>query len=212
MTGRVNNRLIYAAAGGIAVAAVAVFFLLAGGGRGIGIPALGPSGSAGVGSGAGGGGGGGQGAAQQQQVLTPVIAIKEIKVTPPAAGSEGSSNASPSMTVAFTVKNPNSATLVLESIHYDVYADKERVAVGDWGGTSEGFVAGSDKLTVIVAGTTVTIRDPNPTIIKDSSNAGARDKMLAGNTSFTVRGTYAYRLTAALNTIAEEKDFSLTYP
>jgi hypothetical protein len=211
----VNNRLIYAAAAGIAVAAVAVFFLLAGGGgggRGIGIPALGPSGSTGA-----GGEGGGQGQQQQQQgqaqVLPPVIALKEIKVTPPAAGSGGSGgNASPSMTVAFTVKNPNSATLVLESIHYDVYVDKERVAVGDWGGTSEGFVAGSDKLTVIVSGTSVTIKDPSPTIIKNSGNAEARDRMLAGNASFTVSGTYAYRLTAALNTVAEEKDFSLTYP
>lgn len=199
-----NNRLIYAAAGGIAVAAVAVFFLLAGGfgdGSNNGGPTSGPS-----------GGNGGQQQQQQgqPQVLPPALALKEVKVTPAEEGDEG---VDPSMLVTFTVGNPNSATLVLESIHYDVFVDNERVAVGDWGGTGEGFVAGSDRLTVIVAGTTVTIRDADPTIIKKSSNsAGAFDKILAEDAQFTVSGTYAYRLTAALNTIAEEKEFSLTYP
>lgn len=201
-----NNRLIYAAAGGIAVAAVAVFFLLAGGfGGGGNSPASGPSGD-----------NGGQQQQQQgqPQVLPPALALKEVKVTP---AEEGDEDGDPSMLVTFTVGNPNSATLVLESIHYDVFVDNERVAVGDWGGTGEGFVAGSDRLTVIVAGTTVTIRDADPTIIKKSSNsssgnAGVFDRLLAEDAQFTVSGTYAYRLTAALNTIAEEKEFSLAYP
>jgi hypothetical protein len=68
-------------------------------------------------------------------------------------------------------------------------------------------------LTVIVSGTTVTIRDPDATVEeRKSSNSEAWDKMVSGDASFVVSGTYAYRVTAALNTIAEEKDFSLTFP
>jgi hypothetical protein len=178
------NKLVYAAAGGIAVVAVAVFFLL---GSGPVFPA-------------------GNQDRPQVTVLPPAVLIKDVNAT-----RTGDDTAR--MLVAFTVKNPNNGTLVLESIHYDVAVDGEQMAIGDWGGVGEGLVAGSDRLTVIVSGTTVTIRDPDATVEeRKSSNSEAWDKMVSGDASFVVSGTYAYRVTAALNTIAEEKDFSLTFP
>jgi hypothetical protein len=178
------NKLVFIAAGGIAAAAIAVFFLL---GSGPIFPA-------------------GNQDRPELTVLPPALAIKEV-----VANRTGDDTAR--MLVAFTVENPNSGTLVLESIHYDVLVDGEQMAIGDWGGVGEGLVAGSDRLTVIVAGTTVTIRDPDATVEeRKSNNAEAWDKMVSGDASFVVTGTYAYRLTAALNTVADEKEFSLTFP
>lgn len=142
----------------------------------------------------------------QVTILPPAVAIKDMNAT--RTGEDMAK-----MLIAFTVMNPNSGTLVLESIHYDVTVDGEQMAIGDLGGVGEGLVAGSDRLIVIVSGSTVTIRDSDATVTeRNSSNSGAWDRMVSGDASFVVSGTYAYRVTAALNTIAEEKDFSLTFP
>lgn len=181
------NKLVYAAAGGIAVAAVAVFFLL---GPGVNLP---------------GSSSGEQ--KPQMKVSPPAIALKSI-----TANKTGDDTAS--MLVTFSVKNANPTTLVLEAIHYDVSVDNVQMATGDWGSTGEGFVTGSDQLTVLVSGTTVTLKDPHATVFKRSTeNAKAWDDMVSGHATFALSGTSAYRLTAAnLETTAQEQTFNLTYP
>lgn len=179
------NKIIYAAAGGIAAAAIAIFFLL---GPGIKLP----------------------GTSEQRPQLTvmpPDISIKNVTAT------KVSDNTA-SMNVTFSVKNPNPTTLILETIHYNIAVNNVQVAVGDWGGTGEGFVTGSDQLTVIVSGTTVSLKDSNPTVFKRTAqNADAWDEMVSRGAKFAISGTYAYRLTAAnLETTAQEHDFSVTFP
>jgi hypothetical protein len=179
------NKLIYAAAGGIAVAAVAVFFLL---GPGVKPPGTGDQ-------------------KPQVTVSPPAITLKNVTAVK-------TSDDSASMLVTFSVKNTNPTTLVLEAIHYDVSVDNVRLATGDWGGTGEGFVTGSDQLTVLVSGTTVNLKDSHATVLKRSTeNAKAWDDMVSGHASFAFSGTTAYRLTAAnLETTAQEQTFNLTYP
>jgi hypothetical protein len=181
------NKIIYAAAGGIAAAAIAIFFLL---GPGIKLPGSGEQ-------------------RPQFTVMTPEISLKNVT----AARIEGTDDAA-RMSVVFAVKNPNPTTLVLETIHYDVSVDNVRVAVGDWGGSGEGFVTGSDQLTVIVSGTTVSLKDTDATVFKRTTqNAQMWDEMVSGDAKFSVTGTYSYRLTAAnLETTAQEHEFSVTFP
>lgn len=183
------NKLIYAAAGGIAAVAIAIFFLL---GPGIKLPGSGEQ-------------------RPQFTVMPPEISVKNV-----TAGRVAGSDDMAEMQVIFSVKNPNPTTLVLETIHYDVSVNNVQTAVGDWGGTGEGFVTGSDQLTVIVSGTTVALKDSDPTVFKRSGqNAEAWDAMVAESPkpTFAISGTYSYRLTAAnLETTAQEHDFSLTFP
>jgi hypothetical protein len=185
------NKIIYVAAavaGGIAAAAIAVFFLL---GPGIKLP-------------------GGPGEQRPQfTVMAPEISLKNVTASK-VEGSEDTAR----MSVIFAVKNPNPTTVVLETIHYDVSVNNVQMAVGDWGGSGEGFVTGSDQLTVIVSGTTVSLKDSDATVFKRTvQNAQAWDEMVSGNAKFSVTGTYSYRLTAAnLETTAQEHEFSVTFP
>lgn len=181
------NKLIYAAAGGIVAVAVAIFFLL---GPGLKLPSSGEQ-------------------RPQFTVVPPDIAVKDVNATK-VAGSDDSA----AMKVTFSVKNPNPTTLVLETIHYNVFLNNVQLAVGDWGGTGDGFVTGSDQLTVIVSGTTVALKDSDPTVFKRSNqNAEAWDAMVSEGAAFAINGTYSYRLTAAnLETTAQERDFNLTFP
>lgn len=179
------NKIIYAAAGGIAAAAIAVFFLL---GPGIKLPGAGEQ-------------------RPQFTVMPPDVSVRNVTVSKVGDDAAG-------MNVTFSVKNPNPTTLVLETIHYNVAVNNVQLAIGDWGGTGEGFVTGSDQLTVIVSGTTVPLKDTDPTVFKRTAqNAEAWDEMVSGNAKFAVTGTYSYRLTAAnLETTAQEHEFSVTFP
>lgn len=179
------NKIIYAAAGGIAAAAIAIFFLL---GPGIKLPGAGEQ-------------------RPQFTVMPPDVSVRNVTVS-----KVGDDTAA--MKVTFSVKNPNPTTLVLETIHYNVAVNNVQLAIGDWGGTGEGFVTGSDQLTVIVSGTTVPLKDSDPTVFKRTAqNAAAWDEMVSGNAKFAISGTYSYRLTAAnLETTAQEREFGVTFP
>lgn len=177
------NKLVYIAAGGIAVAAVAVFFLLGSG------PIL-PT--------------GGQDR-PQTSLLPPVLALKEVSAT-------RIDDNTARMRVVFTVQNPNMGTLVLDSIQYNVLVDGEQMAVGNLG-TGQGLTPSSATQTVIVSGTSITMRDEDLTVEeRRSSNSEAWDKMVSGDASFVVSGTSAYSLTAALTSNSGENEFSLTFP
>ncbi|MEW5840965.1 hypothetical protein [Nitrososphaera sp.] len=193
------NKLVYAAAGGIAVAAVVIFFLL-----GPGLAARPPT-------------GGGEGAQQQQQqsqapkVTPPAIGIQEIKV-------EKVDDRNATVKVKFTVQNPNQATVILESIQYEVFVDNKAVTSGGVGEVAEGFLGGQANLNPVVPGATISPTGQSNSV-RSSSVADAWDKMTSAaaegedSISYTVAGRYAYRLTAGnFQTTFEEKDFSLTFP
>lgn len=180
----VLNKMVYAAAGGIAAAAVAIFFLM---GQGpIALP-------------------GSQQGAPQPSVVPPVVAVKDISVS-----QVDGKNAK--VKVTFTVKNPNKTTVILETIHYEIHVDNVRMTIGDIGQSPEGFLASQSDVFTIISERTLTVKDEQ-TAVRTGVAADAWDRMVEGNASYTVTGTYLYRLTLPnLQTTAGEQDFSLTFP
>lgn len=178
-----NTKIIYAAAGGIAAVAVAMFFVMGNIFSGGQQPT----------------------APREATIVAPPIGVKDITVT-----KLDDKNAN--VQITFTLDNPNQATLLLETIHYNIYVDESHVTIGDVGQSAEGFVSSQGELFPIVAGTTLTVKDTE-TAVRNNQIGPAWDKMVSGNASYIIEGTYSYRLTAAnLQTTADEKEFQLTFP
>ena len=133
------------------------------------------------------------------------MAIRDVSVT-----SEGDVA---QVRITFAVNNPNQRPLILEAIQYDLSVNDRHITFGQWGGIPEGFVTGSDTLTVIVSGSTVNLRPEASIVPRTNQIASEWDAMVDGTATYTIGGTYAYRLTVAdLQTTAEELPFELTYP
>lgn len=182
-----NTKAIYAAGAGIAAAAIAVFFILG--------PGLSP-GPATNSTNA---------TDNRPQFVPPVVAVKDI-----AATQVDGENAQ--VKITFTVENPNNTTMLLENIHYNINVDGKRMTLGDVGESPEGFLASQGSLFTIVSGSTLTVSDTQ-TAERNSAIAEEWDRMVAGDATFVVDGTYFYRLTAGnLDTSTGEQDFSLTFP
>lgn len=178
-----NTKAVYAAGGGIAVAAVVVFFVLG--------PGLSPAPTNSTSTGF--------------RVIPPVLAVKNIEVT----NVQGETA---QVKTTFTVENPNNTTVILETIHYNLNVDGVRITIGDVGESPEGFLASQGSVFTIVAGDTLSLPDTQA-VERNDDNAEAWDRMVAGEATYTVDGTSLYRLTAAnLDTSTGEQDFSLTFP
>lgn len=138
-------------------------------------------------------------------MVPPVIGVKDVSVTK-------ADDTHANVQVTFTVENPNTTTMILETIHYNVNVDGVRMTIGDVGQSAQGFLDSQGNLFPIVAGSTLTAKNTQ-IAERNSALADAWDKMVSGNASFLVDGTYSYRLTAAnLQTTAEDREFSLTFP
>jgi hypothetical protein len=212
-----NTKAIYAVGGGIAIAAVAAFFLL-GGSSSPSLPVLSGgqnNNNSGSNTNNNNNNSNNTSATGSSAVIPPVIAVKNVTVTrvnETTNDTSGVGTNKANVQVTFTVKNPNKTTIILETIHYNVNVEGLRMTIGDVGQSAQGFLDSQGNLFPIVSGSTLTVKDTQ-TVERNSAIAGAWDRMVSGNASFTVDGTYAYRLTAAnLQTTAEEKDFSLTFP
>lgn len=141
---------------------------------------------------------------KEVKVIQPTIAVTDVLVT-----KVDDENAN--VQITFAVDNPNPATVMLESIHYFVAVDGHQIITGDVGATTEGFLSSQGDLFPIVAGTTLTVKDKIP-IVRTVQTADAWDKIVGGEAKYDITGNFAYRLTASLNTTAEEPDFALTFP
>ncbi len=178
-----NTKIIYAAAGGIAAVAVAMFFVMGN---------IFPGGQQ-------------PNASRETTIVAPPIGVKDITVT-----KLDDKNAN--VQITFTLDNPNQTTLLLETIHYNIFVDESRMTIGDVGQGAQGFVSSQSDLFPIVAGTTLTVKDTE-TAVRNNQIGPAWDKMVSGNARYIIDGTYSYRLTAAnLQTTADEKEFQLTFP
>lgn len=176
------NKFVYAAAGGIVIAAIAVFFLL---GQGLTLP--------------------GQQERPEVRFIPPVLTVRDISVT-----SVEEENAQ--VQVTFHVSNPNQRPLYMEAIHYDLYINGKQMALGQWGDIAEGFLTGSTGIIVVSEGSS-SIPPVTTPVPRNNQVADEWDSMVDGAADYTIRGTYAYRLTQAnFQTTAEEQSFELTFP
>lgn len=182
-----NTKVIYAAAGGIAAVAIAIFFLA--GSVNLGSIIQRP----------------GQDQGQTEQVVDPRLEIKSLNASRTDDGSAD-------VKIVFDMYNPNRATMILETIHYSIYVDDFRMTIGDIGTSPEGFLAGQPDVYTIVSNSTVTLRDTQQSVRNDL-NAESWDKMVAGDAKYRIEGSYVYRVTgASLQTTAGEREFALTFP
>jgi hypothetical protein len=181
----VNPKAIYAAGGGIAAVAIAIFFVLGSGN--IQLP-------------------GGQDGNQtsQQFLIEPELSIRNVTVL-------RMDNGSASVQITFAMYNPNPSPLLLESLQYTLNVDGFRMTGGDIGGSPEGIVGSSADLTQIQSEMSVPLRNTQ-VATRNSLNAESWDSMVEGTAQYEVTGFYAYRTTARLETTADEKKFALTFP
>jgi len=183
----VNTKVIYAAAGGIAVAAIAVFFIMwMGNFRPLGNNEASSNTS-------------------QTQIADLQLGVQDI-----VAETTDEENAN--VQVVFDVHNPNRSTAILETIHYILNVGQYQMTTGDIGVSPEGFVAGQEGVFPIVGNSTVTLRDTK-VAVRNNLTANSWDSMIDGTGQYRVEGSYSYRLTGSnFQTSYFEKEFALTFP
>ena len=117
--------------------------------------------------------------------------------------------------VAFDVHNPNTNTMILDGIRYNVYANNIHMTSGNIGTEAPEDVMRSENGFPIIGNSVVTLKDTQ-TVQKNNINAAIWDKMVAGSAatkvSYLINGTYSFRQTANLEASGGVKEFSLTFP
>jgi hypothetical protein len=183
----VNTKVIYAAAGGIAVAAIAVFFTM-------GMGNFRPLGNNEASSNT-----------SQTQIADLQLGVGDIVV-------ETTDEENANVQVVFDVHNPNRSTAILETIHYTLNVGQYQMTTGDIGVSPEGFVAGQEGIFPIVGNSTVTLRDTK-VAVRNNLTANSWDSMVDSTGQYRVEGSYSYRLTGSnFQTSYFEKEFALTFP
>jgi hypothetical protein len=183
----VNTKVIYVAAGCIAAAAIAVFFIMGMGNfRPLGNNEALPSES-------------------QTQIADLQLGLQDIVV-------EATDEENATVQVVFDVHNPNRSTAILEMIHYTLNVGQYQMTTGDIGISPEGFVSGQEDVFPIVGNSTVTLKDTK-VAVRNNLTASSWDSMVDGTGQSRVEGSYSYRLTGSnFQTSYFEKEFALTFP
>jgi hypothetical protein len=181
----VNLKAIYLVGGGIAAAAVAIFFLLGPGNFALPGQNSQPS--------------------NQTQVQDVQVSVKEIL-------AEKTDERNADIKITFDAYNPNRNTAILETIHYTIYVDHLRVATGDIGVSPEGFLASQEGIFPIIGNTSISLRDTQ-VAVRNNVTASTWDSMVEGTATYRIEGTYLFKLTGSgFQFSAGERDFVLTYP
>lgn len=180
----VNTKILYAAAGGIAVAAIAIFFVLGSGN--IRLPG-----------------------GQQNPASIPAaelqVALQDVVVT-----QTGDRNAN--VQVVFSAYNPNRGTAILETIHYKLHVGQFQMTSGDIGESPEGFLASQAGTFTVIGNSTITLKDTQ-VAVRNNLTSSSWDRMVAGDVQYRVDVNYIYRVTGGnFETTPGEKEFSVTFP
>lgn len=113
--------------------------------------------------------------------------------------------------VVFDAYNPNMGTVILEAIQYNVFVDNMRVISGDIGEKPEGFVASQEGIYPIIGNGTVTLKDVQ-TVGRNDLNAAIWDKIVDGRANYIINGTYSYKQTSSFQATGGDMEFNLTFP
>ena len=148
-------------------------------------------------------------AAPAANVAPMDIKIKNVVVN--KTNDEKSAN----LQVAFDVHNPNTNTMILDGIRYNVYVNNAFITSGNIGIEAPEDVIRSESGFPIIRNSVVTLKDTQ-TVQKNNINTASWDKIVGGaaatKTSYQINGTYSYRQTANLEASGGVKEFSLTFP
>src|SRR5918912_1404927 len=136
------------------------------------------------------------------------IKIKNVVVN--KTNEEKSAN----IQVAFNVHNPNTNTMILDGIRYNVYVDNALITSGNIGTEAPEDVMRSQQGFPVIGSSIVTLKD-SQTVQRNNINAAIWAKLMGGNTTkanYLINGTYSYRQTANLEASGGVREFNLTFP
>lgn len=136
------------------------------------------------------------------------IDIKIRNVAPFKAFNNKSAN---TLQVAFDVHNPNTNTMILDGIHYNLYVKNVHITSGDIGAEAPEDVIRSQSGFPIIANSTVTLKDTQA-IHRNNVNAITWENIAEGKANYIINGTYSYRQTAGLQASGGANQFSLAFP
>ncbi len=141
------------------------------------------------------------------------LSINSVKVIP--------ANNESRLETVFTVYNPNRGAAILETVTYNVYLDNVRIASGDLGSRTEGFVDSLESVYPIIGNQSIVLRDRTPLdeegiLLFDSQGkflpAIADNSNSSTSKVYDVNGTYFYTLNRGSDAQVRENAFDFQYP
>jgi hypothetical protein len=141
------------------------------------------------------------------------LSVNSVKVIPVNNDSR--------LETVFKVYNPNRGSAILETVTYNVYLDNVRIASGDVGSRTEGFVDSLESVYPIIGNQSIVIRDTESLTEDANSLFDSQGKMVAANAdnsnsttsqAYDVNGTYFYTLNRGSDAQVGENEFNFQYP
>jgi hypothetical protein len=134
-----------------------------------------------------------------------VISIKNITVVPIDSSHSN-------LQITFGAHNPNSGTIILESIQYKVLVNNSEIASGEIGERLEGFLESQENVFPVIASGSVTLKDTD-LLAQNSKNSDIWDQLNSNQIeSYQVNGTYSFSQTSTLQASGGDRPFSLRFP
>ena len=138
------------------------------------------------------------------------IKIKNVAV------NKTNDDKSATVQVAFDVYNPNTSTMILDGIRYNVYVDNALITSGNIGTEAPEDVIRSQQGFPFIGNSIVTLKD-SQTVLRNNIHAAIWDKIVAGaaqdaKVGYIINGTYSFRQTANLQASGGINEFNLKFP
>ncbi len=113
--------------------------------------------------------------------------------------------------IIFAAHNPQTYTVLLNGIHYNIFVNNQTVSSGDIGGESLIDIMNEAPEFPIISNDTVTFKNVQ-TIHTNEIKNDISNTITAGKACFTVNGTYFYRQEARLTATGGGNEFQLKFP
>ena len=138
------------------------------------------------------------------------VKIKNVAV------NKTNNDKSATVQVAFDVHNPNTSTMILDGIRYNVYVDNALTTSGNIGTEAPEDVIRSQQGFPIIGNSIVTLRD-SQAVQRNNINTVIWDKIAAevaqdAKVGYIINGTYSFRQTANLQASGGINEFNLKFP
>lgn len=121
------------------------------------------------------------------------------------------SDSTATIKVIFLALNPQTNTILLDGIHYNVYFKNLTLSSGDIGSEAVIDVMRSEPEFPIISNDTVILKNVQ-TIHTNEIKNDILNTITAGKACFAVNGTYFYRQTANLAASGGGNEFQITFP
>ena len=141
------------------------------------------------------------------------LSVNSVKVVPVNNESR--------LETVFKVYNPNKGSAILETVTYNVYLDNVRIASGDLGSRTEGFVDSLESVYTIIGNQSIVLRDRESLTEEANSLFDSQGKMVAAvadnsnsstSQAYDVNGVYFYTLNRGSEAQVREHEFNFQYP